>query len=157
TLLQPLVVDPLFNKFTPLRDQQLKAHILELAERAGIPGRKVYEVDRSAQTVKYNAYVNGFGASQRIVLWDTTIKGMREDEILFVMGHEMGHYRLSHIGKGIAAYSLLSFLAFFLTQRLSAGALRRYGARWRIGDLADLAALPLLAAVLGLLAFVGEP
>jgi Zn-dependent protease with chaperone function len=90
-LIQPLVVDPLFNRFEPLRDPHLKARILELADRAGIPGRHVYQVDKSRQTKTFNAYVNGFGVSQRIVLWDTMLQGMEEDEILFVMAHEMGH------------------------------------------------------------------
>ena len=124
-LIQPLVIDPLYNRFTPLHDQHLKSRILELAAWADIPGRNVYEVDRSEQTVKYNAYVNGFGASQRIVLWDTTLRGMKEDEILFVMGHEMGHYKLGHIWKGIGFFSILmlsnvitALSSFFLARDL---------------------------------------
>ena len=157
TLIQPLVIDPLYNKFTPLQNAGLKAHILELAARAEIPGRAVYQVDRSAQTVKYNAYVNGFGASQRIVLWDTTLKGMSEDEILFVVGHEMGHYRLRHIWKGIVAYSLLSVVLFFLTARLTGWALRRFGPHWDIAEPGDVASMPLLAAVLALLTLIAQP
>jgi Zn-dependent protease with chaperone function len=156
-LIQPLVIDPLYNKFTPLRDQHLKARILELAARAEIPGRNVYQVDKSAQTVKFNAYVNGFGASQRIVLWDTTLKGMQEDEILFVVGHEMGHYKLGHIWKGIAVFSLLSFLLFFLAARLTAWAVTRFGPRWGFGELADVASMPLLSAALSLLTLVAQP
>ncbi|MEK7329693.1 MAG: M48 family metallopeptidase, partial [Candidatus Eisenbacteria bacterium] len=156
-LIQPLVIDPLYNRFTPLRDQHLKARILELAARAEIPGRNVYEVDKSTQTVKYNAYVNGFGASQRIVLWDTTLKGMQEDEILFVMGHEMGHYKLGHIWKGIGVFSLLSVLLFFLAARLTAWAVRRFGPRWGFSELADVASMPLLSATLSLLTLVAQP
>ncbi len=156
-LIQPLIIDPLYNKFTPLRDQHLEARILELAARAEIPGRNVYEVDKSAQTVKYNAYVNGFGASQRIVLWDTMLKGMKEDEILFVMGHEMGHYKLDHIWKGIAVFSLLSFLMFFLASRITAWAVRRFGPRWGFSELADVASMPLLSATLSLLTLIAQP
>jgi STE24 endopeptidase len=156
-LIQPLVVDPLYNKFTPLRDQHLKARILDLAARAEIPGRNVYEVDKSAQTIKYNAYVNGFGASQRIVLWDTILKGLKEDEILFVMGHEMGHYKLGHIWKGIGAYSLLSFLLFFLAARLTGWAVKRFGPRWGFTELSDVASMPLLSAALSLLTLVAQP
>ena len=157
TLIQPLVIDPLYNTFTPLRDQHLKTRILELAARADIPGRSVYEVDKSAQTNKYNAYVNGFGASQRIVLWDTTIRGMSEDEILFVVGHEMGHYKLGHIWKGIGLFSALSFLLFFLTARLTAWAVARFGPRWGFTELADVASMPLLSATLGLLSLAAQP
>ena len=150
TLLQPIVIDPMFNKFTPLEDQALKQQIVDLAAKAGIPGRNVYQVDKSAQTKKFNAYVTGFGASQRIVLWDTTLKSMSKDEILFVMAHEMGHYVLAHIWKGLAAVSVLAFVAFGLVAWLTNTALARFGARWGVHEVADLAALPLLLAVLSL-------
>jgi STE24 endopeptidase len=157
TLLQPLVFDPLFNKFTPLRDRALEQRILALADRAGIPARAVYEADKSAQTNKINAYVSGFGASQRIVLWDTTLKVMRPDEILFVMGHEIGHYKLGHIWNGILFSVGLAFVLLFLAQRLCTAAMRRFGPRWGLAGLSDVASLPLLIACLGLLAFLAQP
>jgi len=157
TLLQPLVFDPLFNKFTPLRDEQLRQEILALGARANVPARNVYEVDMSSRTTKVNAYVSGFGTSQRIVLWDTTLEAMKQDEILFVMGHEMGHYVLKHIWKGVLAVSLGSFVAFWLVAKLSQGALRLWGARWGVTELADLAAMPLLVAVLSLVSLLGLP
>jgi STE24 endopeptidase len=157
TLIEPLVVDPLFNKFAPLQDHKLEARILDLAERAGIPGRKVYQVDKSAQTKKYNAYVNGFGVSQRIVLWDTTLQGMEEDEILFVTGHEIGHYALGHIWRGIAITSAASLLLFWITARIAGWAVRRFGDAWGFDHLADPASLPLLAATLTLVVTVSQP
>jgi STE24 endopeptidase len=157
TLIQPLVIDPLFNRFTPLRDQQLKQKIVALAERAGIPGRRVYEVDMSTKSIKYNAYVTGFGASQRIVLWDTTLKGMKEDEILFVMAHEMGHYKLGHIWKGIAFFTLVSLVLFFLTWLIAGAAQARFGPRWEIPALHDVASLPMLAVILSALSLLALP
>ena len=157
TLLQPLVFDPLFNKFTPLHDEALRQEILALGARADIPARDVYEVDMSSRTTKVNAYVSGFGASQRIVLWDTTLEAMSEDEILFVMGHEMGHYVLKHIWKGVLAMSIGAFAAFWLVSQLSHGALRLWGTRWGVTEMADLAAMPLLVAVLSLVGLVGQP
>jgi Zn-dependent protease with chaperone function len=157
TLLQPLVVDPLFNTFKPLENRQLEGRILALAERAGIPARRVYQVDKSAQTKKINAYVSGFGASQRIVLWDNTLNAMRDDEILFVMGHEIGHYRLGHIWKGIAFSCVLGFVLLFLAQQLCTFALRRFGGRWGVHGMDDVASLPLLLAVIGVLAFAAQP
>jgi Zn-dependent protease with chaperone function len=127
-LLQPLVFDPLFNKFTTLHDAALRTDILALAERADIPARDVYEVDMSTKTKKVNAYVSGFGASQRIVLWDTTLQKMKRDEILFVMGHEMGHYVLHHIWKGLGWVAVGSFacaLAHGVVHARAARALRR--------------------------------
>jgi Zn-dependent protease with chaperone function len=156
-LIEPLVIDPLFNKFTPLRDQQLKAKIIALAERAEIPGRKVYEVDKSKQTKTLNAYVNGFGVSQRIVLWDTTLHAMSDDEILYVMGHEMGHYKLAHIWKGIALSALGSFALLWIAARIARWAVRRFGDAWGFHELHDIASLPLLLAILLGLNFVSQP
>lgn len=156
-LIQPVVIDPLFNKFTPLQDAVLRDRILDLAEKAGIPGRNVYQVDKSAQTKKFNAYVSGFGASQRIVLWDTTLQGMDADEILFVMGHEMGHYTLGHIWKGIAFFSAMGFALFFSAGIFMNAAVRRFGARWRFQELHDIASIPLFSFTLSLLFFVAQP
>ena len=157
TLIEPVAIDPIFNRFTPLEDTQLKREILELGARAGIPARNVYQVDQSTKTVKYNAYVNGFGASQRIVIWDTTLKGMTRDEILFVMGHEMGHYVLKHIWKGIAAIWVASFVLFWLAARLMTFAVARWGARWKIRAAHDVASIPLLAVVLTVVSMVVQP
>jgi Zn-dependent protease with chaperone function len=156
-LLQPLVFDPLFNKFTPLHDATLRTEILALAARADIPARHVYEVDMSTKTRKVNAYVSGFGASQRIVIWDTTLQKMAHDEILFVMGHEMGHYVLHHIWKGLGWVTLGSFAVLWLTAWLTGALLARYGGRWGVQGAGDLAAMPLLFAMLALVNFVGAP
>ncbi len=156
-LIQPIVVDPIFNKFTPLQDQHLKGEILALAAKAGIPAHNVYQVDKSAQTRKINAYVNGFGASQRIVLWDTTLKAMKEDEILFVMGHEIGHYKLGHVWKGIALISLLSVALFYASFVIMRWSVRRFGPRWGFTELHDIASLPLLAVTLTIVSFIAQP
>lgn len=157
TLIQPLLIDPLTNKFKPLSDQQLKTEILALAAKADIPGRNVYEVDKSAQTKKFNAYVNGFGASQRIVLWDTTLKGMTHDEILYVVGHEMGHYILGHIWKGIAFFSGLSLLLFFMSGGIMRWAIARFGVRWGFSQMHDVASLPLLLTTINLISLFAQP
>lgn len=157
TLLQPLLFEPAFNQFRPLPDSQLRDRILDLAGRAGVPSRNVLEADKSRQTDRYNAYVSGFGASQRIVLWDTMLKGMREDEILYVMGHEMGHYRLGHIWKGILFASALSFAFFLLLFLIVRGLVRRFGERWGFASVHDEASIPLLALVVSLLTFAAQP
>jgi Zn-dependent protease with chaperone function len=156
-LLQPLVFDPLFNKFTTLHDAQLRTEILALAARADIPAKDVYEVDMSTKTKKVNAYVSGFGASQRIVLWDTTLQQMSHDEILFVMGHEMGHYVLHHIWKGLAWVAAGSFAVLWLTWWLTGLVLGRFGGRWGIASAGDLAAMPLVFAMLALVNYLGAP
>ncbi len=156
-LIAPVLVDPLYNRFTPLQDKKLEAQILEVTRRAGVPARHVFQVDKSRQTVKYNAYVTGFGPSHRVVIWDTTLKGMKPDEILFVVGHEAGHYRLHHIWIGIGSFTLLGFLAFRLCAAVVRGATRVWGRRWGFVEAHDLASLPLFAAALTLVAFLGSP
>jgi Zn-dependent protease with chaperone function len=91
-LVQPVWIDPLFNRFGPMKDKTLETEILALADRAGIEGGRVFEVAKSEDTKAINAYVNGFGSTKRIVLWDTIIKALDHKQLLIVMGHEMGHY-----------------------------------------------------------------
>ena len=85
-----------------MKDKALEAQILALADRAGIEGSRVYEVNKSVDTKTVNAYVTGFGSTKRIVLWDTMLAKLDEPEVLFVMGHEMGHYVLGHVWQLIA-------------------------------------------------------
>jgi STE24 endopeptidase len=156
-LVAPVVIDPLFNRFEPLRDAALREKILSLAARAGIEGGRVYQVDMSTKTRALNAYVNGLGETKRIVLWDTLLARMKEDEILFVMGHEMAHYVYHHVlillGTGFGGL----FLFFALTDRAARALLARRGERWGVTDLGDLASLPVLLGVLTALQFLAMP
>jgi STE24 endopeptidase len=156
-LATPLVIDPLFNHFRPLRDASLRQALLDEASSAGIEQSRVFEVDKSKQTKEMNAYVAGIGPSARIVLWDTILAKLDRDEILSVMGHEMGHYVLRHLWQGIAFSVVITFIGFFIAQRLFEWGLARWGVRWRTGDRGDPAALPWLLAVSSLLAFLLSP
>ncbi len=91
-LVMPIWIDPLFNKFGPMKDKALERRILDLAERAGIEGSRVFEVEKSVDTRAMNAYVTGVFGTKRIVLWDTLLAKLDAPEVLTVMGHEMGHY-----------------------------------------------------------------
>ena len=156
-LVSPIWIDPLFNKFGPMKDRALEAKIVALAERAGIEGARVFEVDKSEDTKKLNAYVNGFGATKRIVLWDTIIKRLDERELLFVMGHEMGHYVLHHIWIVIAGLSGLIMLSLYGVHRLAHGLIDRYRARFGFERLEDIASYPLVNLVSGLVGMVAVP
>jgi len=156
-VLQPLVFDPLFNRFEPLRDESLRAEILALGARAGIPAKHVFQVDMSRRTKKLNAYVSGFGGSQRIVLWDTMLDSMRRDEILVVMGHEMGHYVLRHIWKSIVVIALGAFAVFWVTARITAWLLAAFGRRWGADGPGDLAAMPALWLSLSIAMLLAQP
>jgi Zn-dependent protease with chaperone function len=151
-LIAPVAIDPLFNKFGPMKDKALEQQILTLAGRAGIEGARVFEVDKSTDTNTVNAYVTGFGGSKRIVLWDTTIAKLQPGELLFVMGHEMGHYVLGHVVKTIGFAAVLILVTLYLFDRMQAGIIRRYAARFGFTELADPASLPLGLLLSGILA-----
>jgi len=156
-LVRPVWIDPLFNQFGPMKDKALEARIIALAEKAGIHGSRVYEVNKSVDTKTVNAYVTGFLGTKRIVLWDTIIQKLDEPELLFVMGHEMGHYVLGHVVKGILCLSLLTLVAFFGVQRVAAALIHRHGARFGFDRLSDIASLPLIVLLLNFFSLVLTP
>ena len=158
---QPVIIDPLFNKFEPLEkaQPQLVKPLQDVAHRGGlnIPDSRMFEMKASEKVTTYNAYVTGIGATKRIVVWDNTAKDMTIPETQFVFGHEMGHYVLNHIYKGLAFFLALLFVMFWLGRRIALAFLARWGERWGIRDVADYAALPALLLVLNLLFLVGNP
>ncbi len=156
-VIQPVILDPIFNDFETLKNEQLRQKLLDLASRAGIEGGRVYEVDKSKQTKTLNAYVNGIGPTKRIVMWDTLLAEMTEDEVLSVMGHEMGHYVLNHMWKGLAFSVVLSFFGFFLAQQIYDRGLRRWGSRWGVASPGDPASLPWLLLILFVGTFLSSP
>jgi len=156
-LIAPIWIDPLFNKFGPMKNKSLEADILALADRAGIEGGRVFEVDKSVDTKAVNAYVNGFGQTKRIVLWDTIIAKLDRRELLFVMGHEMGHYVLGHVAKGIAFFSLLILATLYAAHRTAGGFIRKWRERIGFAELSDVASLPLILLLAGLFSIVVTP
>jgi len=157
-LVTPLIIDPLFNKFEPLRDAVLRRDLIAEAGRAGIENSRVYQVDKSKQTKTMNAYVTGIGPSARIVMWDTLLAKLDHDEVLAVMGHEMGHYVEKHLWKGIAFSIALSFFVFWIGQALYERGLARWGSRWRVRDeRGDPAALPWLLVLSAAITFLLSP
>ncbi len=159
--IQPVWIDPLFNKFIPLTDHHpaLVEQIERVVHRAGmnIPRSRMFEMTASEKTTTMNAYVTGFGATKRVVVWDTTMQHLTTPQILFVFGHEMGHYVLNHIWKGLATGLLLMLGFFYLVYRLANWLVARLGRRWSISDLSDWASLPLLFLLFSLLLFLATP
>lgn len=159
--LQPIVVDPLFHKFEPLqqKDPALTAELEKMAEHAGvnIPPDRMYWMEASAKSTELNAYVTGIGGSKRIVVWDTAIAKMTTPQIVFVAGHEMGHYVLHHVPKGAAILAGGTLVAFFLVYVCVGWMLRRWGEGWRIRGVDDWASLPALLLLLGIFSFIGNP
>ena len=159
--LQPLVVDPMFHKFEPLsqKDPALTVSLEQMVQRAGqrIPPERMFWMGAGEKTTGLNAYVTGLGASKRIVVWDTTIAKMTTPQIVFVAGHEMGHYVLDHIWKGLAFAAVILFVLFYLGYRTIGGVLARWGSRWEIRGLNDWASLPALLLLLSIFGFIAGP
>jgi len=143
----PVWIDPLFNHFGPVKDKSLERDLLELASRAGIEGSRVFEVEKSEDTKTVNAYVTGFATTKRIVLWDTIIAKLSRDELIFVMGHEMGHYVLGHVARSVILVPPCFTFGLFVSDRLARRIVARWSSRLRFSDLADVASLPLLVFV----------
>jgi STE24 endopeptidase len=155
--IEPVWIEPLFNDFGPMHDKALETRILKLAGRAGIEGASVYEVNKSVDTKQLNAYVTGIGSSKRIVLWDTTLKEFDPDEVALVMSHEMGHYALGHVWKGLIYECAGLFFGFWLVHVSVGWILRRCRARSRVDDPGDIASLPLFILLFSAAAFVLTP
>jgi len=113
--LYPVLIAPLFNKFTPLGEGSLRERVVALMERCGIRPRGVFVMDAGRRSKHTNAYFTGFGRAKRIVLFDTLLEKHGSDEILAVLAHEAGHWKRRHILKGLALGQAASFALFAVT------------------------------------------
>src|SRR5438876_2553810 len=116
--LSPVVVDPIFNRFTPLPKGKLRSEVLELAHRSGVHVGQVYRVDASRRTTGANAYVNGVGATKRVVLYDNLIKDYKPAEVRSVVAHELGHVKHRDVLRGLLWLAIVAPAATLLIQRL---------------------------------------
>ncbi|WP_042349622.1 M48 family metallopeptidase [Bacillus massiliigorillae] len=154
---KPVVIDPLYNDFYPLKDKVLESKILALAEQAHIPATKVFEVNMAEKTNAMNAYVTSIGSNSRIVLWDTTLNKLGDEEILFIMAHEMGHYVEKHVYIGIALYLLFGLVGLWLAAKIMTFIIRKWGRVLHIPNLQSLSSFPLFLCTLSLLVFLSSP
>ena len=153
----PTYLEPVFNKFYPLADSPLKQDILSLARANSIPANQVYAYDASRQTTKVSAHVSGMFGSVQISLNDNLLNRSTPAEVKAVLGHEMGHYVLNHMYKGLVWDSIVIVVGFawlaFAYGRVQA----RYAHRWGIGGVSDVAGLPLLLALFTVYSFLLTP
>ena len=161
TFVAPIVIDPLFNHFEPLgkTDLTLVQQIERVAARGGlqIPPSRVFLMDASRKVTGPNAYVTGIGASNRVVVWDTTLKEETPDEILFTYGHEQGHYVLHHIPKGLAFSAAVFFVFYWIAFHLLNWLVRRRGGAWGIDAVASWSSLGLVLLLMTVLGFLADP
>lgn len=154
---QPVLIDPLYNEFYPLKNKELETEILALASQAEIPAEHVFEVNMAEKTNALNAYVNGIGSNSRIVLWDTTLNKLKEDEILFIMAHEMAHYVEKHIYIGIAGYIGMTLIGLWLTSKIMNYIIRRWGHLLKVRTVDNISSLPLFLLITSVLLFAASP
>jgi Zn-dependent protease with chaperone function len=155
--LTPIVIDPLFNQFEPLslHHPELVAQL----EHMGVPANHQFLMKASAKVTTPNAYVTGFAGSKRIVVWDTALPAGKSPtpEVLWMVGHECGHYVLRHVLKGTLLTLAGMLPLLYLCYRFLAWTLTRFGPRWRISSQADWGALAIILLAASLLSALTEP
>ena len=157
SLIAPVYIAPLFNKYKILADARIKDPILSMARANGIPATNVWEFDASEQSNRVSANVSGFASTLRISLNDNLLKRCTLPEIETTMGHEMGHYVLNHAYKGLVMIGVVIVIGFaFLNWGINF-ALALWGESWGIRGMTDIAVLPLAVIVFSLFLFVTTP
>ena len=152
--LAPVVLLPIFYKFEPLENDELKLRLTHLGERAGTRVRGVYRWKLSEKSKKANAALTGLGSTRRIILADTLLDNYSADEIEAVLAHELGHHVHKHIAKGIAMQAAVTFLGFWAADLVLRYALE---SRHMFETLSDFASLPLLVVTFAMLSFLLMP
>ncbi len=156
-LIAPVYIVPVFNTPKILTNAKIVDPILSLARANGIPAKDVYEIDASKQTTRMSANVSGLANTMRITLNDNLLRRGSPEEIQAVMGHEMGHYVLNHVYKFVM-YSLIEFVLFFaFLYRGLEWALQRWGEKWQIRSVGDLAVVPLVLLLASIFFFIFTP
>ncbi|MBK5207610.1 MAG: M48 family metallopeptidase, partial [Polaromonas sp.] len=158
-LLFPTVIAPLFNKFKPLEDEALKARVTALMQRCGFMAKGLFVMDGSKRSAHANAYFTGFGATKRVVFYDTLLEQLSPDEVDAVLAHELGHFKHKHIIKRIISMFAMSLVGFALLGWLSSQAwfYTGLGVRPNLGAANDALALLLFLLVVPVFSFFISP
>ncbi len=157
SLIAPVYISPLSNTYHKLENAQVKDPILSMARANGIPATDVYEFDASRQSDRVSANVSGFAGTLRISLNDNLLKRCTLPEIETTMGHEMGHYVLNHEYKGLVMFGVVIVIGFAFLNWGIGFALARWGERWGIREITDVAVLPLAVIVFSVYFLVMTP
>lgn len=153
----PVFISPIFNQYKPLEEGPLKSEILAMARANSIPAENVYQFDASKQSNRVSANVSGFASTTRISLNDNLLKRCTPAEIKAVMGHEMGHYVMNHVYKGMLAFGVLIFIVFALVNWSLNKIILKKGSDWGIESMSDIAGLPLLFVIISVVMFFATP
>lgn len=156
-IIAPIVITPLFYETTPMEEGPLRAQILDLAAQSGIPDSRVFVMNASKDTEKLSAYVTGLGQTKRIVLYDNLVAKMEAPEVLFVVGHEMGHYLLHHVWIGLGIVIVVIGILAYLSHLVMGRLVRRNERRFGFDRLSSPASLPLFGLCFSVLGFFLMP
>ncbi len=156
-VIYPVYIAPLFNHYAPLPDSPLKAQILSLARANDIPADNVWVMDASRQSNRISANVSGFLGTTRITLNDNLLKQGTPDEVLAVLGHEMGHYVMGHVTRGILLQGLVILIGFAFLHWGFWFACELFGGQWQVRRVSEVAGLPLLVGLGAIFLFLATP
>lgn len=156
-MVTPVFISPLFNTYTEMEDGPLRDRIVAMAHRYDVPAENIYVFDQSKQHKRVSANVSGFGPTIRISLNDNLLERTSEEEVLAVMGHELGHYKLGHGPTRVSMMLLIIGVVLFITSRVAPWLIARYGDRWNVRDIADPASIPVLGIVTSILFALATP
>ena len=150
-LLSPVLIDPLFNKYTPVPPGQVRDAVVEMAQRAGIPADKVYMYNGSRQSNNFTANAGGVGSTARVAISDVAFKNASLDEVRAVTGHEIGHYVLKHTWWLILFFSVGAMILFWIADRTFPWFARRFGSPATLPDPRGVPVLMFMVSLFGLL------
>jgi STE24 endopeptidase len=156
-MIAPVFISPLFNTYTELGDGPLRDRIVAMAANYDVPADNIYVFDQSKQNKRISANVSGFGPTIRISLNDNLLERTSEEEVIAVMGHELGHYKLNHGPWRVLGMLVIFGFGLFLVSRIAPHIITRYGERWSIRDIADPASIPVLSIILTAYSMLATP
>ena len=157
SVIGPVMIAPLFNKFAPMAEGTLKHDVLTLAAANGIPAQNVYVVDQSRQSDRISANVSGFLGTTRISLNDNLLNKSSHDEVLAVLGHEMGHYVLDHAVFQLTLLTVVALVCFLFLHYGFMLVASLFGGSWDVRRIDDPAGLPLLVALGAIFLMLATP
>jgi len=155
--LAPVLIMPLFNKFTPLPQGELRDKLIKLSQKANAPVEDIFTMNMSKQTKEANAMFTGLGNTKRIILGDNLVNEYTPDEIEVVIAHEMGHNLLHHIWKIIIFSSIMAAIGFLIIHLTAGRVINRFKNRLKIENMADVAGLPLFLLIFSVYGIVTMP
>lgn len=153
----PVFISPLFNTYTALSEERVREPILSMARANSVPVDDIYQFDASKQSDRISANVSGIGSTIRISLNDNLLNRCTPEEVIAVMGHELGHYVLNHVYEGLVYFTLIMVIGFGFVHWSFGKVIGKYGTQWDVHDISDIAGFPLFAVLFSFYFFLAQP